>query len=160
MKLSIMKYVHTSTFLATIFVPPQLLPLFVLDKSTAWNRCQQHPYFKNVCKIAQASKIPDPNVQHFPFGFTNTFTISLHALCTPRSPTNSLILSWIGVFYLTVGCTPLSLLTRAWQWFPVLNVSKCLSCDLISNGYGRPLLLKLRGMIGVGGGGAAAVAVA
>jgi hypothetical protein len=40
-------------------------PLFVLDKSTAWNRCIQHPCFKKLCKIAQASKNSDPNTQHF-----------------------------------------------------------------------------------------------
>jgi hypothetical protein len=58
--------------------------LFVLDKSAAWNWCLQHPRFKNLCpKIAQASKNSDSNAQHFPFGFANTFMISLHALCTP-----------------------------------------------------------------------------
>ena len=40
-------------------------PLFVLDKSTAWNGCLQHPCFKNVYKIAQASKNSDSNTQHF-----------------------------------------------------------------------------------------------
>jgi hypothetical protein len=38
---------------------------FVLDKSMAWNRCLQHPCFKNVCKIAQASKNLDSSAQHF-----------------------------------------------------------------------------------------------
>jgi uncharacterized protein YbcC (UPF0753/DUF2309 family) len=33
-----------------------IAPLFVLDKSTAWNRCLHLPCFKNLCKIAQASK--------------------------------------------------------------------------------------------------------
>ena len=40
-------------------------PLFVLNKSTAWNRCPQHPCFKNLCKIAQASKNSNFNAQHF-----------------------------------------------------------------------------------------------
>ena len=40
-------------------------PLFVLDKSTAWNRCLHHSCFKNLCKIAQASKSSDFNAQHF-----------------------------------------------------------------------------------------------
>jgi hypothetical protein len=40
-------------------------PLFVLDKSTAWNRCPQHPCFKNLCKVAQASKNSNSNAQHF-----------------------------------------------------------------------------------------------
>ena len=31
--------------------------LFVLDKSTARNKCLQHSYFKNLCKIAQASNV-------------------------------------------------------------------------------------------------------
>jgi hypothetical protein len=39
--------------------------LFVLDKSTAWNRCLQHLCFKNLCKIAQASKNLDSKAQHF-----------------------------------------------------------------------------------------------
>ena len=37
---------------------------FVLDKSTAWNICIQHPCFQNLCKIAQASKDSDSNAQH------------------------------------------------------------------------------------------------
>jgi hypothetical protein len=40
-------------------------PLFVLDKSTTWNRRLQHPCFKNLCKIAQASKNLDSNAHHF-----------------------------------------------------------------------------------------------
>jgi hypothetical protein len=40
-------------------------PLFVWDKSTAWNRCLKHPCFKNLCKIAQAFKSSDSNAQHF-----------------------------------------------------------------------------------------------
>jgi hypothetical protein len=53
--------------------------LFVLDKSTAW--------FKNLWKIARASKNSDSNARHFLFAFANTFMmISLHALCTPRLP--------------------------------------------------------------------------
>jgi hypothetical protein len=41
-------------------------PLFALDKSMAWNvRCLQHPCFKILCKIAQASKNSDSNAQHF-----------------------------------------------------------------------------------------------
>ena len=39
--------------------------LFVLDKSTAWNMCLQHPCFNNLCKIAQASKNQDSNTRHF-----------------------------------------------------------------------------------------------
>ena len=33
-----------------------IVPLFVLDKSMALNSCIQNPCFKNLCKIAQASK--------------------------------------------------------------------------------------------------------
>ena len=43
----------------------RVAPLFVLDKSMAWNRCLQHPCFKKFCKIAQASKNSDSNAQHF-----------------------------------------------------------------------------------------------
>jgi hypothetical protein len=63
-----------------------IVPLFILDKYMTWNRYLQHPCFKNLCKIAQASKNSDSNAQHFPFGFANTFMISLHALGTPRLP--------------------------------------------------------------------------
>ena len=42
-----------------------IVPLFVLNKSTAWNRCLQHPCFKILCKIAQASRNSNSNVQHF-----------------------------------------------------------------------------------------------
>jgi hypothetical protein len=40
-------------------------PLFVLDKSTVWNRCLQHPCFKNMSKIAKASKNSNSNARHF-----------------------------------------------------------------------------------------------
>jgi hypothetical protein len=39
-----------------------IVPLFVLDKSMAKNRCLQH---ENLCKIAEASKNSDSNAQHF-----------------------------------------------------------------------------------------------
>ena len=42
-----------------------VVSFFVLDKSTTWNRCLQQPCFKNLCKIAQASKNSDSNAQHF-----------------------------------------------------------------------------------------------
>jgi hypothetical protein len=42
-----------------------IVPLFDLDKSIAWNRCLQHLCFKNLCKIAQASKNSESKAQHF-----------------------------------------------------------------------------------------------
>jgi hypothetical protein len=42
-----------------------VVPLFLLDKSMVKNKCLQHPCFKNLCKIAQASKNSDSNAQHF-----------------------------------------------------------------------------------------------
>ena len=39
--------------------------LFGLDKSTAWDRCPQHPCYRNLCKITQASKNSSSNVHHF-----------------------------------------------------------------------------------------------
>ena len=56
---------HTWTFLAIIYVASRLfLCLFWIN---LWlkNRCLQHPCFKNLCKIAQASKNSDSNAQHF-----------------------------------------------------------------------------------------------
>ena len=40
-------------------------PLFVLDKSTTWNKCLHHPCFKNLYKITQASKNSNSNSPHF-----------------------------------------------------------------------------------------------
>ena len=60
--------------------------LFVLDKSTTWNRCLQHPDFRNLCKITRTSKIFIFQHPTLPFGFANTCMISLHALYTPRLP--------------------------------------------------------------------------
>jgi hypothetical protein len=76
-------YIHFSRHHFCCFT---VAPLFVLDKSTDWNKCLQHPRFKKLFKIAQASK--KFRFQHpaLPFGFANTFMISLHALCTPRLP--------------------------------------------------------------------------
>jgi hypothetical protein len=43
-----------------------VVPLFVLYKSKAYKiRCLQHPFFQNLCKIAQASKNSGSNAQHF-----------------------------------------------------------------------------------------------
>jgi hypothetical protein len=39
--------------------------LFVSNKSMAWNRCLQHACFKNLGKIAQASRNSNSNAQHF-----------------------------------------------------------------------------------------------
>jgi hypothetical protein len=78
--------IHTSTFLAINSVDVQLLLCLFWISLRLWNKCLQHPCFKFLCKIAQASKNSDSNAQHFPFGFANTFMISLHALCTPKGP--------------------------------------------------------------------------
>jgi hypothetical protein len=70
-----------------------IIPLFVLDKSMAWNRCLQHPCFKNLCEIAQAFKNSYSNTQHFLSDvLTHPWFHSMHSQIT-----NSLILSWIGV---------------------------------------------------------------
>ena len=58
--------IYTWSFLAS-FPLLHNCSLFVLDKSTAWNRCLQHTCFKNLCKIAQASNNLDSNAQHFLF---------------------------------------------------------------------------------------------
>jgi hypothetical protein len=69
-----------------------VVPLFLLDTPMVYNRCLQHPCFKNLCKIVEASKNSNSNAQHFPFGFANTFMMftpcSLHSQVI-----NSLILS-------------------------------------------------------------------
>jgi hypothetical protein len=73
-----------------------IVPLFVLDQSMAWNGCLQHPCFKNLCKNCWSLQKFIFQRPTLPFGFANTFMISLHALCTPKLPI-SLILSWIDV---------------------------------------------------------------
>ena len=78
--------IHTWTFLAIISVAPQLFLCLFWVSLWLKNRYLQHPCFKNLCKIAQAPKNSDSSAQHFPFGFANTFMISLHALCTPKLP--------------------------------------------------------------------------
>jgi hypothetical protein len=73
-----------------------IVPLFVLDKSMASNRCLQHPCFKKL--IQNCSSLQKFRFQHptLPFGFANTFM--MFTPCSSHSQvTNSLILSWIGV---------------------------------------------------------------
>jgi hypothetical protein len=54
---------YTWTFLAIICVASHLFLCFFWISLK--NRCLQHPCFKNLCKIAQASKNSDSNAQHF-----------------------------------------------------------------------------------------------
>jgi hypothetical protein len=42
-----------------------VVPLFLWIHLWVKNRCLQHPCFKNLCKIVQASKNSDSNAQHF-----------------------------------------------------------------------------------------------
>ena len=85
-------------------------PLFVLDKSTSWNRYLQHPCFKKLCRIAQTSKISYSNAQHF------LSDLLRHSCSLHSQVTNSLMLSWIGLSTLwpkqrTCTCTWQSHLT-------------------------------------------------
>ena len=64
MKLPIFYYIH-EFFFDIMFCCFTVAPLLVLDKSMAYNRCLQHSCFKNLRKIAQASKNSDSNAQHF-----------------------------------------------------------------------------------------------
>jgi hypothetical protein len=56
------KYIHQ--LFPPLFMLLHSAPPVALDTSMAWNRCLQHPCFKNLCKIAQASKNWDSNAQH------------------------------------------------------------------------------------------------
>jgi hypothetical protein len=58
-------FIHTWTFLAINFVASQLFLCLFWISLWLKNRCLQHPCFKNLCKIAQASKNSDSNAQHF-----------------------------------------------------------------------------------------------
>ena len=69
--------IHTWTFLTVISVASQwFLCLFWIS---LWlkNRCLQHPCFKDLCKIAQASKNSDSNAQH------ETIWNNLHPFTNP-----------------------------------------------------------------------------
>jgi hypothetical protein len=57
--------IHAWTFLAIISVASQLFLCLFWISLWLKNRCLQHPCFKNLCKIAQASKNSDSNAQHF-----------------------------------------------------------------------------------------------
>jgi hypothetical protein len=58
-------FIHTWTFSFHHLCCFIVIPLFVLDKSMTWNKCLQHPCYKTLCKIAQASQNSDSNTQHF-----------------------------------------------------------------------------------------------
>jgi hypothetical protein len=58
-------FIHTWTFLAIIYVASQLFLCLFWISLWLKNRCLQHPCFRNLCKIAQASKNSDSNAQHF-----------------------------------------------------------------------------------------------
>jgi hypothetical protein len=57
--------IHTWTFLTIVSVASQLFLCFFWISLWLTNRCLQHSCFKNLCKIAQASKTSDSNAQHF-----------------------------------------------------------------------------------------------
>jgi hypothetical protein len=78
--------IQSSTCLIIVYVASHLpLCLFWISLRLGIG-VYKHPCFNKLCKIAEASINSDSNAQHFPFGFANTFMISLHALCTPRLP--------------------------------------------------------------------------
>jgi hypothetical protein len=81
-------------------------PLFVLDKSTVCNKCLQHPCFKKLCKIAQASKNSDSNAQHFLSDFLrhSWFHSMLFELPGYQFPYN--VMNRWGVFPLKQGHLP------------------------------------------------------
>jgi hypothetical protein len=57
--------IHTWTFLTIICVAPQLFLCLFWISIWLKNRCLQQPCFKNLCKIAQASKNSNSNAQDF-----------------------------------------------------------------------------------------------
>jgi hypothetical protein len=86
---------YTWTILAIICVASQLFLCFFWISLWVKNRCPQHPCFKNLCKIAQASKNSDSNAQHF---LSDLLTHPwFHSMLFALQVINSLILSWIGV---------------------------------------------------------------
>ena len=76
-------------------------PLFILDKSMAWNRSLQHTCFKNLCKIAQASKNSDsmlfalPSYQ-FPYIVMNS-CLYLTPLVDPFHQLECFEVQWLDV---------------------------------------------------------------
>jgi len=57
--------IHTWTFLAITYVASQLFLCLFWISLWLKNRCLQHPCFKNLYKIIQASKNSNLNAQHF-----------------------------------------------------------------------------------------------
>ena len=57
--------IHTWTFLAILFIASQLFLCLFWISLWLTNRCLQHPCFKNLCRISQASKHSYSNAQHF-----------------------------------------------------------------------------------------------
>jgi hypothetical protein len=57
--------IHTWTFLAIIYVASQLFLCLFWISPWLKNKCLQHPCFKILYKIAQASKNSNSNTQHF-----------------------------------------------------------------------------------------------
>jgi hypothetical protein len=81
--------IHTWTFLAAISVASQLFLCLFWISLWLKNRCLQHPCFKNLCKIAQASKNSDSNAQH------ETIWNNLHPFTNP-SRLSWKIISWLS----------------------------------------------------------------
>ena len=77
-----------------------IVPLFVLDESMA---CLQHPCFKNLCQIAQASKNSNSNAQHFLSGLLihSRFHSMLFALPSYQFSYRCLYLSILALFHIT-----------------------------------------------------------
>ena len=75
--------IHASTFLAVVSVASQLL-LYLFWISLRLGIGLYNTLVSKICvKILKPPKIQIPTAE-LPFGFANTFMISLHALCTPK----------------------------------------------------------------------------
>jgi hypothetical protein len=114
--------IHTWTFLAIIFVASQLfLCLFWIN---LWlkNRCLQHRCFKNLCKIAQASKNSDSSAQHFlsdllTHSWFHSMLFALPSYQFPYSVMNRCL-------YLIIKFDSM-LACRAVVWSPTPCISRC-----------------------------------
>jgi hypothetical protein len=107
-------FIHTWTFLTIIYVASQLFLCLFWISLWLKNRCLQHPYFKNLCKIAQASKNSNSKAQHF---LSDLLTHSwFHSMLFALPGYHSLILSWIGVSTLVLYCTSTVVLAAWASW--------------------------------------------
>jgi hypothetical protein len=123
-----LKYMNFSRHHLSCFT---VVPLFLLDKSMAYNRCLQHPCFKKLCKIAQASKNWDSNAQHFLSDLLTLHAIHSMLFALPGYQFPYIVMnrclylisvtSWHSEFKRTYYCLGMSMFNSVMRCMPMLQ---------------------------------------